>query len=129
MPFVVAMGDGCFSMEEWLDLVPIVEDGFLVSGVHDLGLEWNILHLGFLFLMCLGAVDTCEGAAVVGDNEKVIKASMLSSLSSKVMERASKEFLKTVGVAGDEWHLVRVPLAELKSGADLSASNEALCWW
>ena len=45
MPFVVAMGDGCFSMEEWLDLVQVVEERFLVSGVYDLGLEWTILHL------------------------------------------------------------------------------------
>ena len=44
MLFAVDMEDGCFSMEEWLDLIPAVVDGFLVSGVYDLGLEWNILH-------------------------------------------------------------------------------------
>ena len=43
--FAIAMGDGCFSMEELLDLVPAVEDGCLVSGVEGLGLEWSVLHV------------------------------------------------------------------------------------
>ena len=43
MSFAVPMGDGCFSMEEWLNLIPGVEDGCLVSG--GLGLEWSILHV------------------------------------------------------------------------------------
>ena len=70
-------------------------------------------------------VDTCEGAAVVCNDEKVVKASMLSSSLSRVRERVSKEFLKTMGVAGDVWHPARVEFAELKKGADLAASNEA----
>ena len=70
-------------------------------------------------------VDTCKGAAVVEDDEKVIKASMLSSLSSRVRERALKEFLMTVGVAGDELHSSRVAFAELKKGADSATSNKA----
>ena len=44
VPFEVAMGDGCFTMEEWLDLIPVVAERCLVCGVDGLGLEWNVLH-------------------------------------------------------------------------------------
>ena len=70
-------------------------------------------------------VDTCEGAELVCNNERVVKAFMLPSSSSRARERMSKEFLKTMGVAGDELNLVRVALAELKKGADLAVSNKA----
>ena len=70
--------------------------------------------------------DGVDRAVVVGDDEKVIKALTLSSLSSRVRERASKEFLKTVGVAGDEVHPLRVAFVELKKGVDSAASNKAI---
>ena len=51
---------------------------------------------------------------------------MLYSSSSRVRERASKEFLKTVGVAGDEVHPMRAAFAELKKGTDSAASSRVL---
>ena len=60
-----------------------------------------------------------------GEDEKVIKASMLSSSSSRVRERALKEFLKSMEVAGDGFHPLRVVLVELNKGADLVVPKKA----
>ena len=67
----------------------------------------------------------CKGAALVFNDAKVIKALLLSSLLSMVRERALKEFLKTMGVAGDKLHQARAAFAELKKAADLAVSKEA----
>ena len=61
-----------------------------------------------------------------GDDEQAVKDLMLSSSSSRVMERALKEFLMTMEVTGDGLHLSRVVLAELKKGADLAVSKKTL---
>ena len=61
---------------------------------------------------------------MLGGNGKVVKASMLSSLSSRARERASKEFLKIMGVVGVGLHLLRVAFTELKKGADLAVSKK-----
>ena len=62
---------------------------------------------------------------MLGGDVKVVKASVLSSSSSRVRERVLKEFLKTVAVAGDGLHPLRVVLAELMKGADLAVSKKA----
>ena len=56
--------------------------------------------------------------------EKVIKALTLSSSSLRASKRESKKFLKTMEVAGDWLHPLRVALAELEKGADLGMSKE-----
>ena len=61
-----------------------------------------------------------------GDDEKAVKDLMLSSSSSRVRERALKEFLMTIEVTRDGFHLSRVVLAELKKGADLAVSKMTL---
>ena len=60
-----------------------------------------------------------------GDDEKVIQASTLPSSSLRLSERASKEFLKNVEVAGDGLHPLRVALVELKKGSNLVKSKKA----
>ena len=81
-----------------------------------------------LLKLVLCIEDTCEGAVVVGDDEKVIMASTLSASSSRVRERATKEFLKTMGVAGDELHPSRVAFAELKKGLIQWHETRHCCW-